>query len=68
MQQYPYDNSYNYSKNLNNIENNNYMKFKQNLVQSELPESIRMKLNDNLNFNDYKGYFVMLSKDQFGSR
>jgi len=27
-----------------------------------------MKLNDNLNFNDYKGYFVMLSKDQFGSR
>jgi len=32
MQQYPYDNSYNYSKNLNNIENNNYMKFKQNLV------------------------------------
>jgi len=27
-----------------------------------------MKLGSNLNFNDYKGYFVMLSKDQFGSR
>ena len=51
MQPYQFQNPYQYSQNINKLDKNNQFQFRQTTIQSDLPEAIRIKLSDNLDFN-----------------